>query len=69
VADQMTPEQLNPGTLFPSSNILEVEIQIAARAAKLVFDSDLARVEHPADMVSFIRSHVYKREYPAETAT
>ena len=39
MADQMTPEQLNLGTLFPSSNILEVEIQIAARLAKLVFDA------------------------------
>jgi malate dehydrogenase (oxaloacetate-decarboxylating)(NADP+) len=36
--------------------------------AKLVFDSGLARVERPADMVSFIRRHVYKPEYPVETA-
>jgi malate dehydrogenase (oxaloacetate-decarboxylating)(NADP+) len=34
--------------------------------AKLVFDSGLARVERPADMVSFIRLHVYKPEYLAE---
>jgi malate dehydrogenase (oxaloacetate-decarboxylating)(NADP+) len=33
--------------------------------AKLVFDSGLARVGRPADMVAFIRSHVYKPEYPA----
>jgi malate dehydrogenase (oxaloacetate-decarboxylating)(NADP+) len=33
--------------------------------AKLVFDSDLARVPRPADMVAFIRSHVYKPEYTA----
>jgi malate dehydrogenase (oxaloacetate-decarboxylating)(NADP+) len=32
--------------------------------AKLVFDSDLARVERPADMVAFIRRLVYKPEYP-----
>jgi malate dehydrogenase (oxaloacetate-decarboxylating)(NADP+) len=31
--------------------------------AKLVFDSDLARVDRPADMVAFIRQHVYKPEY------
>ena len=69
VADQVTPEQLKLGMLFPpQSNILEVEIQTAARVAKLVFDSDLARVERPADMVSFIRRHVYKPEYPAEAA-
>jgi malate dehydrogenase (oxaloacetate-decarboxylating)(NADP+) len=28
-----------------------------------VFDSGLARVERPADMVSFIRRHVFKPEY------
>jgi malate dehydrogenase (oxaloacetate-decarboxylating)(NADP+) len=66
VADQVTPEQLKQGLLYPlQSNILETEIQTAARVAKLVFDSGLARVERPADMVSFIRSHVYKPEYPA----
>jgi malate dehydrogenase (oxaloacetate-decarboxylating)(NADP+) len=67
VADQVAPELLKQGLLYPlQSNILETEIQTAARLAKLVFDSGLARVERPADMVSFIRRHVYKPEYPAE---
>jgi malate dehydrogenase (oxaloacetate-decarboxylating)(NADP+) len=69
VADQVAPELLKQGLLYPlQSNILETEIQTAARVAKLVFDSGLARVERPADMVSFIRRHVYKPEYPVETA-
>src|SRR5215472_7712072 len=64
VADQVTPEQLKLGMLYPpQSNILEVEIQTAARVAKLVFDSGLARVERPKDMLAFIREHVYKPEY------
>jgi malate dehydrogenase (oxaloacetate-decarboxylating)(NADP+) len=64
VADQVTPEQLKLGMLFPpQSNILEVEIHTAARVAKLVFDSGLARVDRPADIESFIRQHVYKPEY------
>src|SRR5580704_2174619 len=64
VADQVTPDQLKLGMLFPpQSNILETEIQTAARVARLVFDSGLARVERPADMVAFIREHVYKPEY------
>jgi malate dehydrogenase (oxaloacetate-decarboxylating)(NADP+) len=64
VADQVTPEQLRLGMLFPpQSNILEVEIQTAARVAKLVFDSDLARVERAANMDAFIRRHVYHPEY------
>ncbi|HET9688410.1 MAG TPA: NAD-dependent malic enzyme [Pseudolabrys sp.] len=66
VADQVNTEQLKLGMLFPpQSNILEVEIQTAARVAKLVFDERLARVDRPADMVAFIRHHVYKPEYQA----
>jgi malate dehydrogenase (oxaloacetate-decarboxylating)(NADP+) len=69
VADQVTPEQLKLGMLFPpQSNILEVEIQTAARVAKLVFDSSLARVARPTDVVAFIRQHVYKPEYVSEAA-
>jgi malate dehydrogenase (oxaloacetate-decarboxylating)(NADP+) len=64
VADQVSSELLQQGLLFPlQSNILESEIQTAARVAKLVFDSGLARVERPSDMVSFIRRHVYKPDY------
>jgi len=66
VADQVNTEQLKLGMLFPpQSNILEVEIQTAARVATLVFDERLARVDRPADMVAFIRQHVYKPEYQA----
>jgi malate dehydrogenase (oxaloacetate-decarboxylating)(NADP+) len=66
VADQVSPDLLKQGLLYPlQSNILETEIQTAARVAKLVFDSGLARVERPTDMVAFIRQHVYKPEYAA----
>jgi malate dehydrogenase (oxaloacetate-decarboxylating)(NADP+) len=69
VADQVPADLLKQGLLFPlQSNILEAEIQTAARVAKLIFDSRLARVERPADMVAFIRSHVYKPEYAPVTA-
>jgi malate dehydrogenase (oxaloacetate-decarboxylating)(NADP+) len=64
VADQVLAELLKQGLMYPlQSNILEVEIQTAARVAKLVFDSGLARVGRPTDMVGFIRQHVYKPEY------
>jgi malate dehydrogenase (oxaloacetate-decarboxylating)(NADP+) len=66
VADQVSSALLNQGLLYPlQANILETEVQTAARVAKLVFDSGLARVERPADMVSFIRRHVYRPEYSA----
>ena len=66
VADQVSAEQLKQGLLYPlQSNILETEIKTAARVAALVFDSNLARVERPANMETFIRLHVYKPEYQA----
>jgi malate dehydrogenase (oxaloacetate-decarboxylating)(NADP+) len=64
VAGQVSPELLGQGLLYPlQSNILETEIQTAARVAQLVFDSGLARMEQPADTVALIRRHVYKPEY------
>ncbi|MBV8335123.1 MAG: NAD-dependent malic enzyme [Alphaproteobacteria bacterium] len=64
VADQVTPEQLKLGMLFPpQSNILEVEIQTAARVAKLVFDAGLARVERPRDIRSWIEGQLYRPQY------
>jgi len=69
VADQVPPDLLKQGLLYPlQSNILESEIQTAARVAKLVFDSGLAAVPRPTDMVAFIRKHVYKPEYVNEAA-
>jgi malate dehydrogenase (oxaloacetate-decarboxylating)(NADP+) len=69
VADQVPSELVEQGLLYPlQSNILETEIQTAARVAKLVFDSGHARVDRPKDMVAFIRQHVYKPEY-AKLAT
>jgi malate dehydrogenase (oxaloacetate-decarboxylating)(NADP+) len=69
VADQVPSELLKQGLLYPlQSNILETEIQTAARVAKLVFDSGLARVKQPADMVAFIRQHVYKPKYKPAAA-
>jgi malate dehydrogenase (oxaloacetate-decarboxylating)(NADP+) len=69
VADQVPSEMLKQGLLYPTqSNILESEIQTAARVAKLVFESGLATVSRPTDMIAFIRKHVYKPEYTKEVA-
>ena len=64
VADQVTPELLAQGLLYPlQANILETEIKTAARVAKLVFDSGLAGIDRPADMEALIRQHVYTPTY------
>jgi malate dehydrogenase (oxaloacetate-decarboxylating)(NADP+) len=63
-ADQVTPEQLKLGMLFPpQSNILEVEIKTAARVAELSFARRLAGVQQPKDVHAFIKSLLYKPEY------
>jgi malate dehydrogenase (oxaloacetate-decarboxylating)(NADP+) len=67
VADQVPANLLSQGLLYPlQSGILEIEIQTAARVAKLVFDAGLARVKRPDDLVAFIREYVYKPEYSKE---
>src|SRR6478736_2026717 len=63
VADQVPADLLKQGLLYPlQSNILETEIKTAARVAKVVFDSNLARVTRPDDCEAFIRRNVYKPE-------
>ena len=64
VADQVPDNLLKQGLLYPlQSNILETEIQTAARIAKLVFDAGLARVKRPGGH-GFVHSrHVYKPEF------
>src|SRR3981189_3576836 len=70
VADQGPSELLKQRLLDPvQSNVLETEIQTAARVAKLVFEAGLAGVARPTDMVAFIREHVYKPEYNVEPAS
>jgi len=67
VADQVPSDLLKQGLLYPlQSNILETEIQTAARVANLIFDLGLARVKRPTDMVAFIREHIYKPEYTTQ---
>jgi malate dehydrogenase (oxaloacetate-decarboxylating)(NADP+) len=69
VADQVTPEQLKQGMLYPpQSNILEVEVRTAERVATLVFDRKLARAKRPKDIDSWLRGMLYKAEYPAPIA-
>jgi len=64
VADQVPADLLAQGSLYPQQgNILETEIRTAARVAKLVFDTGLARVPRPDDYEAFIREQVYTPSY------
>src|SRR5262249_8956939 len=66
VADQVTKQQLEEGMLYPpQSNILDVELTTASRIADLIFTRGLARVDKPADVNAFIRTHAYEPLYPS----
>lgn len=64
VAEQVSNAQLKQGLLYPlQADILETEIKTAARVAKKIVDSNLARVAKPSDYEAFIRQHMYQPVY------
>jgi malate dehydrogenase (oxaloacetate-decarboxylating)(NADP+) len=64
VAEQVTPEELDAGLIYPpQSSILATELHTAERVAEVIFARGLAQVPEPADLREFIRSHTYKAEY------
>jgi malate dehydrogenase (oxaloacetate-decarboxylating)(NADP+) len=64
VAEQVTPENLDMGLIYPpQSAILSTSLHVAQKVAELVFDRGLAGVERPADIKDFIQSKVYRPEY------
>lgn len=64
VADQVSPDKLECGCLYPDqSDILEAETVTAIRVAKLIFREGNARVDEPKDFEAFIRDLIYKPSY------
>jgi malate dehydrogenase (oxaloacetate-decarboxylating)(NADP+) len=68
VADQVSKQQLEEGMLYPpQANVLDVELNAAAKIAEVIFARGLARADKPADVSAFIRSHAYQPKYPTFT--
>jgi malate dehydrogenase (oxaloacetate-decarboxylating)(NADP+) len=64
VAEQVTPEELDAGLIYPpQSDILKASLHVAEKIAELVFARGLAGVDRPADIGDFIRAKVYEPEY------
>ncbi|MGP8026093.1 MAG: NAD-dependent malic enzyme [Acidocella sp.] len=64
VAEQVTEANLDTGLIYPpQSKIYEASLHVATRVAEHIFDKNLARVDRPADVATFIRSHVYRPTY------
>jgi malate dehydrogenase (oxaloacetate-decarboxylating)(NADP+) len=63
-ADQVDSDQRSRGMLYPSqANILETEVTTATRVAEFMFDQDLAQVERPRDVRSWIEAQLYRPRY------
>ena len=66
LADQVTPEQLHKGMLFPPQrDILTSSITTAIKAAEKIIDLGLARIEKPVSNYELIHSLLYKPKYPS----
>src|SRR5262245_25141091 len=66
VAEQVTKQQLDEGMLYPpQANLLDVELNTASKVAELIFARGLQRVDKPADVSGFVRSHAYEPRYPS----
>jgi malate dehydrogenase (oxaloacetate-decarboxylating)(NADP+) len=65
VAEQITPQDLENGRIYPAvSAILQTELHAAARVAEVVFDRGLATVPRPSgDLDAFVGSHAYVPRY------
>lgn len=64
IVSQLSEEQLDCGQVFPPlKQIRQVETKVAVDVAEYIFDNDLAGVERPIDIESFIEAKMYKAEY------
>jgi len=64
VADQVSPDELKLGMLFPpQSDILKVEVEAATRVAEYMLDNGLATAERPADIRTWVEGQLYRPNY------
>jgi malate dehydrogenase (oxaloacetate-decarboxylating)(NADP+) len=64
VAEQVTTDDFENGLIYPRvHDILKVSINVAVKVAEQIFDSGLAQVEKPDDILAFIRSKMYIPAY------
>ncbi|MSR28594.1 MAG: NAD-dependent malic enzyme [Phycisphaerales bacterium] len=64
LARQTTDHDLSVGLIYPPvGSIFETSVQVAVDVARLIFESGLAREEHPVDIAEFVRAKVYFPEF------
>jgi malate dehydrogenase (oxaloacetate-decarboxylating)(NADP+) len=64
LANHTSEEDLAQGSLYPPlSRVLEVSAHIAAAVAEVAYRDGLATLEHPGDLVQFMRGQMYDPHY------
>jgi len=64
LADQVTKEDLQQGSLYPPlKNIRDVSAHIAAAVAAVAYRRELAREAQPTDLLRHVRSRMYEPRY------
>lgn len=65
LAQQVTPEDLAQGSLYPPlASVREVSAHIATAVAEVAFAQGHAGIERPADLLAHVRACVYEPRYP-----
>jgi malate dehydrogenase (oxaloacetate-decarboxylating)(NADP+) len=66
VAEQVTPENLATGLIYPpQSHIFDASLHVARRLAEHIFDKNLARVPRAPDIAALVRSRAFQPIYPS----
>jgi malate dehydrogenase (oxaloacetate-decarboxylating)(NADP+) len=66
LAGLVTAEDLAQGSLYPAlPRIREVSAHIAAEVARVAWDRGLAAGTPPADVLRFVKEHMYEPRYGA----
>jgi malate dehydrogenase (oxaloacetate-decarboxylating)(NADP+) len=65
LAEQVTPQDLAQGSLYPPlRHVRDVSVHIAAAVAEVAYAQGHAGIERPADLAAHMRAAMYEPTYP-----
>ena len=65
LADQVTPQDLEQGSLYPPlSSVRQVSAHIATAVAEVAFAQGHAGIDRPPELHAYIESQMYDPSYP-----
>ncbi len=64
LAETLTDEEMHSGLLYPPrSRLREVSVHIATAVAEQVWNEDMAQVDRPTDISTYVSEHVWTPQY------